>query len=434
MTAPLPSAPSSELGALPTASPGTAKPDDVVPPARACPRHPARTVRFDAPTSPLPRGEPEDVGVDGRRLDELVLAAERATSDTLIVVKDGKVLVDRRGRDEPIETRSITKGLAALAVLALVDDGVLESLDVPLSRFFREFAEGEKARVTLRHVLSHTSGLRHSATDADALNAQRDRTRYARGLAVTTPPGAVFSYSNEASQLLSGVIEIASGRPADELVRARVFAPLGIGEVPWKRDRAGNPQTYFGASLRPWDLARIGLMMIAGGRVPALPGATTDARVLSETSIDRLFTPSERYSGYGLSFWLDPPWQQGPDALASTGLSPELRKRLADLDGVAFPSGEGYFAAARERVGHDVALRLRELHRKRKGPLVPAPGLARSLIALGGLGQRLEVHRDTRLVAVRQHVRRPESGRDEDRVTFRAMQEHLHRLEAPCTP
>jgi CubicO group peptidase (beta-lactamase class C family) len=393
---------------------------------RRCPPHPARAVRFDVPTSPLPRAAPEEVGVDGRLLDELILAAERATSDTLVLVRDGKVLIDRRGRDEPIETRSITKGLAALGVLALVDDRVIDSIDVPLSRFFPEFAEGPKAAITLRHVLSHTSGLRHSATDADTLNAQGDRTRYARGLSVVTPPGTVFSYSNEASQLLSGVIEAASGRPADELIRARVLAPLGIVDVPWKRDRAGNAQTYYGASLRAWDLARIGLMIAAGG--------DSKENVLSASAVDQLFTPSERYAGYGLSFWLDPPWQQSPEALANTGLPPDVRLRLADLNAVPFPSGEGYFAAARERVGHDVALRLRELHRKRKGPLVPAPGLARSLIALGGLGQRLEVHRETRLVAVRQHVRRPEDKHDEDRATFRAMQEHLYRLEAPCLP
>jgi CubicO group peptidase (beta-lactamase class C family) len=288
-------------------------------------------------------------------VDELISAAERATSDTLVLVKDGKVLVDRRGRDEPIETRSITKGLAALAVLVLIDDGAIDSLDAPLSRFFPEFGEGERARITVRHVLSHTSGLRHSATDADALNAQRDRTRYARGLSVATPPGDVFSYSNEASQLLSGVIEVASGRPADELVRARVLTPLGIADVPWRRDRAGNPQTYYGASLRPWDLARIGLMLLDGGRAAYLPGSP---RVLSEAAVDLLFTPSERYSGYGLSFWLDPPWQQSRAALAATGLSQDLAGRLSDLDAVAFPSGEDYFAAVRERIGHGAALQL----------------------------------------------------------------------------
>lgn len=329
-----------------------------------CPRHPARAVRFDVPTSPLARAELEDVGVDGRREDELISAAERATSDTLVLVKDGKVLVDRRWRDEPIETRSITKGLTALAVLALIDDCTIDSLDAPLSGFFPEFGEGERARITLRHVLSHTSGLRYSATDADSLNAQRDRTRYARGLSVTTAPD--------------------------------------------------------------------------GGRAANVPGSP---RVLSEAAVDRLFTPSERYAGYGLSFWLDPPWQQSRDALAATGLSEDLAGRLSDLDEVSFPSGEDYLVAVRERIGHGVALQLRELHRKRKGPLVAAPGLARSLIALGGprtaagsAPRHAPRRRATARAAARERPRRGSRHLPRDAGAAPSPGGPLHALSAGCPP
>ena len=76
--------------------------------------------------------------------------------------------------------------------------------------------------------------------------------------------------------------------------------------------------------------------------------------------------------------------------------------------------------------------RLRTLHRERKGSLETLPGQASALIALGGLGQRLEVHPAERLIAVRLHRRRPGDNEKEAQVTFRAMQELVYRLSPPC--
>ena len=209
----------------------------------------------------LSTAQPAEVLVDGSALDRLSAAAQRAQSDSLIVIKDHRLVLNRRfgSAPGPIETRSATKGIAALAVLALIADGKIRSLEEPLATFFPEFGSGAKRDITLRQVMSHSSGLRHATTDADALNAQSDRLAYARALPVSTPPGTAFSYSNEATQLLTGVIATAAGEATESYVKRRLFEPLGIVNFNWKRDRAGTVQTYYGLELEAEDLARIGL-------------------------------------------------------------------------------------------------------------------------------------------------------------------------------
>jgi CubicO group peptidase (beta-lactamase class C family) len=267
--------------------------------------------------------------------------------------------------------------------------------------------------------------LKHAAANADALNAQADRTAYARSLAVVDPPGTVFSYSNEATQLLSAIIQQKAGMPADAYVKQRIFEPLGIVDFTWKKDRAGNPQTYYGVSLTARGLARIGMLLLD-------EGSYAGKRVLPAELVAKLFEPSPRYGGYGLCFWLDPKVAQRADRLGALGISRGDISALAVLTDRPFDSSEAYFVEAKRLVNEGSYARLRTLHRERKGPLETLQGRASALIALGGLGQRLELHPAERLIAVRLHRRRPGDNANEAQVTFRAMQEHVHRLSPPC--
>lgn len=307
----------------------------------------------------LPRATSVELGVDGAAVDALIRGARAAESDALLVVKDGRVLVERTfGRPRGlIETLSMTKSLAALAVLALVADGKIASLDAPLSTWLSDFASGEKASITLRHVLTHTSGLAHGS-DADALGAAPDRAAYARSRRVVSTPGSRFSYSNEATQLLALIIEAASGVPADALVKERFFTPLGITDHDWARDRSGKPQTYYGARLHARDLATIGLLLLDGGR-------WRSRELLPPDLVASLSRSSAQNPHYGLLFWL----RYEGSRTAMGNLEPPVGPQI------------GYFA-------------------------------------IGGLGQRLAIYPEARLVAVRQHRRRSRDPAYEKKVTW----------------
>jgi CubicO group peptidase (beta-lactamase class C family) len=234
----------------------------------------------------FPRGDAEKLGMDGGELDALIREASKNDTDALLVLRDGKVVVERTfGRAPgPIHVMSVTKFVAAFAAAMLLEDKKLTSLDAPLSTWFPDWNEGRRANVTLRHLLTHTSGIEH-VPSAQKLNAEKDKVAYVRKLPVATEPGAEWSYNNEGAALVSGVLAQAAGRPVDDYLRERLFAPLGIRKFAWDRDEAGATLTYANLSLTARDLARIGQLVVDGGAAGA-------KRLLASKSIAMLSAPA----------------------------------------------------------------------------------------------------------------------------------------------
>lgn len=114
------------------------------------------------------------------------------------------------------EAASLSKPLVACAALQLVDAGKLD-LDEPLSRFVGPFVPDDpaSARITARHVLSHTTGLPNWRRDDLPLRSY-------------FPSGSRFSYSGEGFVYLQSALERLTGEPLELLVRRLVLDPLGM--------------------------------------------------------------------------------------------------------------------------------------------------------------------------------------------------------------
>lgn len=127
---------------------------------------------------------------------------------------------------------SVTKPLTATMIMRLVWQGVLE-LDVPVTTYVPWLQMGQPdnvaGQVTLRQLLSHTSGL---PTTLSYVRAPEVRTLedYARviipDLPLVAPPGTVFSYSNPGSNLAGYIAEVAAGKPYTQLMQELLFDPL----------------------------------------------------------------------------------------------------------------------------------------------------------------------------------------------------------------
>ena len=204
------------------------------------------------------------------------------------MLKDGKVVCERYfgSKPGPIPTMSVTKFVTGLAFGLLLEDGKIESLDAPVSTWFPDWSEGERAKVTLRHLLTHTSGIAH-AKRADVLNGQDDRVAYVRQADVKAP-GTEWSYNNDATALLSGIGAAAADKPLDEYVSERLFDPLEIERPRWNRDKAGNTVTYAELWLTARDLARIGQLVVARGKAgkkTVVKGETIDLLAAQGTEL-----------------------------------------------------------------------------------------------------------------------------------------------------
>ena len=132
------------------------------------------------------------------------------------------------------EVASLTKQFVAAAVLLLAQDGKL-SLDDPVSRYLPE-APPAWEKITLRHLLTHTSGIPDYDDAGQGLDPRRDYTedelvQLAARLPAKFAPGVRWSYSNTAYVLLGVIIHRISGVPYGDFLRTRVFSRLHMGNT-----------------------------------------------------------------------------------------------------------------------------------------------------------------------------------------------------------
>ncbi len=123
---------------------------------------------------------------------------------------------------------SLTKPVATTtAVMLLVEDGRLR-LDDPARLFVPGFEARGKESVTVRHLLTHTSGL-PAWEDLRPFTGDRPAAlRHIAGLEVRWPPGTRVEYSDLGFLTLQAVVEERAGRPLDHFCAERVFEPLGM--------------------------------------------------------------------------------------------------------------------------------------------------------------------------------------------------------------
>jgi len=133
--------------------------------------------------------------------------------------------------DTVFRIASITKPISATAVMQLVERGQV-SLDDPVQKHVPAFpAKGEHV-VTIRHLLSHTSGIRHYKEGEFNHKASYDSVGAALTIFKDDPllftPGTKYSYSTYAYNLLAGVVERASGLTFEQYLTEHVLTPAGM--------------------------------------------------------------------------------------------------------------------------------------------------------------------------------------------------------------
>jgi CubicO group peptidase (beta-lactamase class C family) len=271
---------------------------------------------------------------DEKRIDRDALCrmADRLSSTAnvhaVLIARGGKLVFERyfRGSDEVHgrrlenvtfdadtlhDAKSVSKSVASLVLGIAIDRGLLGSVNDPILSFFPELSDlrsPEKERIRLSHALTMSLGLQWvEATPATGdynndearMHMARDPCRYVLGLAATAPAGQAFVYNTGALTLVSTIIRKATGRPFDEFARATLFEPLGITGAEWKRIR-GDADAGGGLRLRPRDMAKIGQLVLAGGR-------WNERQIVSKSWIEASTTRKiEATDGlsYGYLWWL----------------------------------------------------------------------------------------------------------------------------------
>jgi CubicO group peptidase (beta-lactamase class C family) len=131
-------------------------------------------------------------------------------------------------RETIFQSGSIGKQFTAVAVMLEAEDGKL-ALDDPITKYFPDAPAGWR-RITIRNLLTHTSGIPGYSSNVNFRSdySEDELLKIAYGLPLEFEPGSRWSYSNTGYALLGIIIHRASGRFYGDVLRDRVFIPLGM--------------------------------------------------------------------------------------------------------------------------------------------------------------------------------------------------------------
>jgi CubicO group peptidase (beta-lactamase class C family) len=291
-------------------------------------------------------------GVDAQRLDSVARYVEAEMQrlhipGMSVAILRGDSIVMARGfgyanvelrvpaSDSTIyQSGSVGKQFTSAAIMLLAERGKL-SLDDPITKWLPEGKTAWKG-ITIRHLLSHTSGIANytdGAVDLHKEYSENDLVKLALKSPLDFRPGTHWNYSNTGFVLLGAIVRRVTGQFYGDFLRDNVFRPLGMGtaRIISEADIVPNRASGYrlaGDSLRNQEWVSPSLNTTADGALymtvrdlAAWAVGLNHNRVLSAASLDASWTPIALSTGgtypYGFGWGLSP--QRGVKKIAHTG-------------------------------------------------------------------------------------------------------------------
>jgi CubicO group peptidase (beta-lactamase class C family) len=288
-----------------------------------------------------------------------MMRADAVPGVALAIVQGDKIVYLRGygddGRGAAIEATtgfilgSMSKSFTALAIMQLVERSLVQ-LDAPAQTYLPEFHVADTAasqRITVRHLLNHTSGIPRNAPQAPQGAASLDdHVRALTGVELENVPGAVHDYASPNYQVLGAIVERVSGQRFGEYLAEHIFAPLQMqysgtdpalmahisrghrywfglpiaADLPYEADRIPTAAVISNAQ----DLANYLIMHLNAGRFGT-------SSVLSSAAMAELLRPAAPGDGfeYAMGWRVGP--IQGVPAIHHGGILPHFRGKMVLL-------------------------------------------------------------------------------------------------------
>ncbi len=291
-----PGAPSLEDAGLPAALPPPALADAQAPPDAGA------AVPYPVPD--WPTGTPEANGMRSAGLDLAAAVAEATQSFCLLVIRHGVLVYERYWNGHDAHSKdpswSIAKSYTSALVGIAIDRGDIAGLDQSAADFVPEWRGTDRAAITIRHLVSMTSGLKWDVFEdyVSLATIAKDDTAFAIHRPLAHPPGAAWTYDNGGVQVLERVFRAATGGTIEEYARLHLWSKLG-SDASWKHDPSGNPTTYANVLASCRDHARLGYLYLHGGR-------WAGEQIVPSAFVAATLTPSQTVNrAYGYLWWLN---------------------------------------------------------------------------------------------------------------------------------
>lgn len=268
-----------------------------------------------------------------KRLDRLADDEAYENLHGVVIVRGGKLVAERYfdGPDErwgdPLGTvhftphtlhdlRSMSKSVVGVLYGIALAEGKVPPPDRPvldgLPQYSEFAADPARQRITVADALTMQLGLEWNEdlpyTDPRnseiAMERSPDRCRYVLEQPVVGEPGTRWSYTGGATALLACLITEGTGISLLDYAREKLFSPLGIEDVEWVTGRDGIAAAASGLRMRPRDLAKIGRLILDGGRyrgTQLVPSAWVESSLEPHARVDDDLD-------YGYHWWVARTW------------------------------------------------------------------------------------------------------------------------------
>lgn len=244
---------------------------------------------------------PRDVGMDAVAIDDAINYAGEHNSTGVVILRGGRIVAERYWKDWTAETSqpifSSSKSVTSTLVGMAIEEGKMRGVEQSASAFVESWRSGPKSAITLRHMLTMTSGVKVGAV---AVSPDVDAFEQTASLPLEHEPGTRWAYNTPVYRMLVRILEIASGESIDAYTSRKLAGPLGMNRSSWDCGPAPNGKTnctWYRSSLR--DMSRFGLLILRQGKwenrqmisSSFLKGATSTSQKLNES--------------YGYLWWLN---------------------------------------------------------------------------------------------------------------------------------
>lgn len=248
---------------------------------------------------------------------------ERKKMDSLetiafLVIKDDSIRYEeyRDGFSDTSTTNSFSMAKTFVGILAgiAIEEGKIKSLDQPVSDYFAQFKDGIGANLTIRHLVTMSSGINF---DEDYVNPfaypaaayyGSDLQKLTLKYKVTEQPGKTFKYLSGNTALLSFIIEKATGKTLSEYASEKLWNPIEAEhDASWSLDRKdGVEKAYCCFNSNARDFARIGKLYLDSGIWNGNQIVPKDYVLESIRPADLVEESGSPNNEYGYAWWIIP--------------------------------------------------------------------------------------------------------------------------------
>jgi CubicO group peptidase (beta-lactamase class C family) len=276
-----------------------------------------RTVRTGSRIHALEQGRPLSAyASEGPRADALRQLMVEHQVRGVLVLHDGRIRLERYLSPATASTRwnsfSIAKSITSTLVGVALKDGSIQSLDDPVTSYIDGLRGSAYDVVTVRQLLSMTSGVRwnedyadpgsdvaqmYARTPADGLGMT---VSYVRTLPREAPAGTKWVYKTSETNLVGLLVSKATGRPLADYLSEKIWSAYGMErDAEWMVDDVGDEQGGCCLAMTLRDLGRFGQFILDGARINGQ--AIVADTWLAEATRDQV--PPSADGNYGYQWW-----------------------------------------------------------------------------------------------------------------------------------